>query len=217
MPFADILNFVYLFFLFFSVLIGLWNYKYIDKKVKIIYYLLVATTIWETIGYILKVLIDRKAPVYHFSCVLSLIFVSIYFIKSIEIKNEKNAILFSTLTFTTIGVIDTLCFETITQLNSNMLIFRGFVLIAISLYALYKIFTNDKLDNIYKNVHFWLWALILFLYGSSYFFWSYIKILSNDGMGKYQNILLDIHGLTNVIVYGGFFLIFSLYPKKFTQ
>ena len=210
-----ILNNIYLSFLFLAIAAGAFNFKYLDNKAKIIFLLLILTGIGEVISFFLKIYINRRTPVYHFSAIISLFLVSLYFIKNIFPSTKPKFIVLLGSVYFFIGIADTIFFENLYQINTNVLILRGFLIIAMALFALYKILIDDTIHETYNYIHFWLWILILCLYGFSYFFWSYIKILSNDGKGKYQNILLDIHGATNVIVYGGLFIIFLLWSKRF--
>jgi hypothetical protein len=99
-----------------------------------------------------------------------------------------------------------------------MLVLRGFITITMSLFALYKIFINDKITILSRYVHFWFWLILLFIYTGSYFFWAYVKMFSDNNI-EFKNLIsmLIMQSVVNIIGYMGFTLVFFFYPKMFTE
>ena len=211
MEFTKFLYYLGLMILLATTIVGFVNYKGFQRNIKTIFFLILFILFSEVVSTIMKFYINRKTPVYHFTCVISLTIVLFYFIEYNKISRKHYYFLFLP---TVLGVVNCIFFQGLFSLNTNTLILRGFLIISLSLFSLYKIFMNERIYNVFTHDGFWVWSLLLLFYGGTYFFWSYIKVFYASGGGKYLNLAQDVQTLLNDCVYIGFGLVFFLYPKR---
>lgn len=210
----DILVNIYLVLIAVVFIVGSFRKKYFDSKMLIVYYLMVFTVVGEIASFTLLYTIDTKVPAFHFTSVISLSILASYFLKSTSSKTSNRQLLAVYLLIILIGLIN-LRFQNLHQLCSNTMILRAFVVILMALFSLYKIFIDDNFIDPTSDAHFWISVVFLILYGGTYFFWSYVKILSANGKGPYQDIVICVQAVINLISYGSIGCIFLLHPKKF--
>lgn len=191
---------------------GLVRIKYLDKSSKIIIILLALTLITEFVSYIADRLFGNNFPVFHVFTVLELILFSFYFIQLNQLLRQNFFIILPFL-WVFIAGLNIYFFEPLLTLNTNMLIIEGFSISVMAIYSLYRIMMDNKITVPYQNIHFWILALMLILWCSTYFFWSFYKILA-ETQWPYWNIIHQFHWLINVIVYLGISLVYIFIPKK---
>ena len=207
---------IYLVFLAATLVAGMFRYRYFSRRISVVFYLVCFSAISEVVSTVCGYFLETKAPIYHFTCLISLFIISVYFIKTIFQVHKNKYFYISGLSILGIGIVN-LFFQGLLSLNTNTLILRGFLVILMALYALYQMLINDNILEPQRNPDFYIWVSLLILYGGTYFFWSYIKILSNDGYGKYQDLAKYIQMTINIFAYSTIGFIFLIYPRKFLK
>jgi hypothetical protein len=200
---------IYLMVLLFSGTIGFYRYKHLDFNSRIIFYLIILVIVGEIADYYFAFRFKNNMPVYHVFSVVHLIAVLFYFVSFLKI----NRYLYAGIVVLIIaaGIANARFLQPLNTLNSNFLLFENFSITVMSMYALYKILIDDNIIKVYKYIHFWLWVLLLVLYCSTFYLWSFYKILSASWSG-WEYIRVS-HWLINLLVYAGFGIVFLLLPK----
>jgi len=209
----EILYYFYLFVLFTGTIVGIINLKFFDPLTKIIFILLFVTGLSEVICRITYHLHYGKNMVYHFDCIIESLLITIYFIKTIRIKNSNFWIFFSIIAWPILGTLNCIFFQPLKSLDSNIIFLENFSIITMSLYALYSILLNENLTFVIRHPHFWFWTCFLILSCGTFFFWAYLVI--SNYKGKYLNFLQYFQVTVNILVYAVIALVFLYYPKKF--
>ena len=196
----------YLILLHVIVILGLTKYKLLDTKGVIIYILLCFTLAGEYASKISQYYLEVKSPVYHFTAIISLIIIYIYYLQVSGRTFRGIKYIFLPLLFIIVGIVN-VKYQKLIDLNTNTLILRGFLVIIMSIYIIYKILLDESIVHPLKNVDFLMCFFLLFLYGGTYFFWSYITLASNAKQFKLHNLALYIQITVNIIAYTGIGLV----------
>lgn len=206
--------YVYLFVIILAIISGCINYKKTDKCGKLILLLLIITLISESIGLILILLKKSKFPLYHFFVPVEILLYTIYFILLIKPYNNLRYILASSIFWPLAGMLNMIFLQPMHKLNSNMLIIENVVVVAMALYALYKILLNDKIVNVLNYPHFWVWTFSLIYECYAFFFWALFESLIRRS--PYRMVIIDSQDIINIALYVAICFSFFLYPKKNT-
>jgi hypothetical protein len=204
---------VYLAIIFFALVCGLFRYGRMQPASRILIILLGYTLISEYLADFLAKKFHNNMPVYHVYAPVQFFTISLYFNDSIEEFKRKNIGWYIGITGVIVSLLNSLFLQPFNTFNSYFLLFSGFVIISMSLFAFYKILENDDV-GVLNNPHFWFNFILLFFWSTTYIFWSLFKILGErfpQIMSTYVNIILfSVSALT----YLGFGLVFLFYPKK---
>jgi len=209
---SDISYAVYLGVILLSFMVGLVRFKLLRNGAKMIVVLLGCTLLSEFIADLLARRYRNNMVVYHLLAPLHLFLVSLYFNQSIASFKKRRLGWYIGAVGVVVGLINSLCLQPIEVFNSYYLLFAGFVIISMSLYAFYKILENDEIGTL-NNPHFWFSFILLFFWSVTYFHWSVYQILSEVVL---EYISLVEFGLPfiSAITYLGFGLVFLFYPKN---
>lgn len=206
------LYYFYLFILFIDVIIGMYKYYQYDEKIKIVLFLIVATFLCEVIATLLSYSTIGRDPIYHFYSVLEVSLTTLFFIKTIELKNYQIKFFLSITIWMVIAFINMYLYQPLNEINSNILIIESFFIILMSLFALYKMLLDESITNIVNYPHFWIWVMFLLLWSGSFFFWGYIRVLMSEK--KISIVAFFFQEIINIVVYTGIGLMFWKFPKK---
>jgi len=116
------------------------------------------------------------------------------------------------LVYFILAFLNEIFFQHINNLNSNFIIFESFIVVSMSLYALYRILINDEIQAVVRYPHFWVWTSLLFYFSCSFFFWPCIKILYKQ-KSHYYGFIVSLQVIMNMVAYAGIGLTFIFFPK----
>jgi hypothetical protein len=206
------LFYTYLLILGISCSISLVKFKRLDNASKVISVLFTCAFITELSALFLAKFIKVKNPAYHIYSILELFLTTVYFIKVIRVSNAKHYILTAAILSPLIGLIN-MHYQHIRTINSYMLIFESFTFICMALYALYRILVDENVINVFSYSHFWIWALFLFYWSGSFFYWAFLISIVHlkSSLGYWVSIW---QVAINIILYSGVGVILFLYKKN---
>jgi hypothetical protein len=208
-------NFIVLFLLYvcisilgISMLISLIKFKVIDTAGKIISVLLISAFLTEILS-----LFSHKIQFYNFYTVIEIFLTSFYFLKIIKLHLANKYIVI-------IGFFCLLLGAYITYydyyINTNILILESFLIISMSIFALYRILIDENIKKVSAYPHFWIWTVFLLYWSGSYFYWAFLEPISN-AKHKYGFIVTCWHLSINIILYVGIGIAFFICPKKIAE
>jgi hypothetical protein len=192
--------------------IGLAKFGTLRNGAKMIVVLLGCTLLSEYMADLLARRYRNNMVVYHVYAPLHLFLVSLYFNQSISSFKRQHLGWYLGFASIAVGLINSLFFQPIEVLNSYYLLFAGFVIISMSLYAFYRILENDEIGTL-NNPHFWFSFILLFFWSVTYLNWAVYQILSKN-VTEYMALVRFALPLVSAITYFGFGLVFLFYPKK---
>lgn len=154
-----------------------------------------------------------KAPIYNVYSVIEVMLVSLYFLVTVQPPKVRLWQVMVFVFWPVIGVLNYLYFQKFYALDTNLLILESCSIIPMGLFALYKILLDDRIIDVYKYPHFWIWALFLLLWCSSFFFWGCYEALIR-GYNPYKKTFQIVELSVNILVYSGIGLSLLCGDKK---
>ena len=182
---------------------------------KLIFFLLLTAGVSEFLGFILSIAKIKRGPIYHVYSVVEISLYSICFLDTLKFNRVIAKALLSSF-WLMIAILNIKLFQPITRFNSNMLVIEAFSIIAMSIFALYKILLNNMIVNIFKSTLFWIWSLTLFYWCGTFFYWAFIELIYTRG-SPYTNFISYFQVAINIIFYAGMAVVFLFYPKSLTE
>lgn len=207
---------IYYIFLTFGIIVGIFRFKIFDSAMRIVLLWLLIIAIAELITYTLLKTEQhaQKYLVFHSSSIVELILVSSYFLKIFcQKKHFLKAMICNAILWPTLGILNIIYLQPISQINTNMLMLESLCIITMSLYFIYRVLKNDSVINIFANPHFWIWVLWLILWSTTFFFWAFIRILYRS-QWEHVNTIMNLQAFINLIVYTGIAFTLLFYSKK---
>ncbi|MCW3123064.1 MAG: hypothetical protein JWQ38_2556 [Flavipsychrobacter sp.] len=202
---------VYSITLLFCILSGLFVYKRLNASANVIFILVLLAGLTEYTGNVFSFFKINKAPLYHIYSLLEITLMSVFFLMTIKKYKKKYAIICFSF-WLTICIINAQCFQPITKFNSYMLITESFVIIIMSLYALYAILSSDVV-NVFRDNSFWIWTVVLLFWSGTFFYWAYIELFYKEGI-KFIKLITYFQIVINILFYLGIGAVFLRYPGK---
>jgi hypothetical protein len=194
---------------------GVVRFKRLDTAMRIIVYLMLATSVCEMFSFAMRTMKDYplRYSVFHIYAVVEILLQSLFFIYAIQPRKYRRLITAGAVVWPAIGMLNVLFLQSFGALNTNMLMVESFSTITMSLYFIYWFIKNDQVILLYRHPHIRIAALLLLLWSSAFFFWAFVKILYSNHW-PYYNLIDQTSTTINTLVYSGIALTFLLYPKK---
>ena len=194
-----------------ATLAGLRRMDRMDRPLRLILLLLILILVNESLGLYSKINWGTKAALSHVFSIPELALVNLYFLYTCFRRPARAAIITALLLPVALAGANMLWLQPIQVYNSNMLMAQSILIIAMALYALYRMMRSDHLLHITAYPHFRIWVILLVLWTSTIFFWPMFDLLSNTRffipIGYVQSVL-------NILIYGGIGLTFYQLPPR---
>lgn len=196
----------------YAIIAGIYNFKSLDKASRILLFLMLFTFIIESVADYFIVKYNNSNVVYGLFNPIQLLFIAAYYNYSIEgLKKSKIALLIGGVG-TMFGFVNYIWIQTPFKMNNFFLLFESLIVIALSLYAFYKMLLEDEQLVLTKYQHFWLTSIQLFFWTATFFIWglyNYMTVTLGIGASIIHIVLLSV----NVIYYVGMGTVFLMYNK----
>src|SRR4051812_43555591 len=135
----DFLYKIYMVVLVLSTITGVYRYKKIDRKGRLVFWLLIITMFSEICSSISYRLHFGKNPVYHIDCTLESILITAFFFINGGGKSRNYYILAAIIIWPVLEMLNCIFFQPIKKLDTNIILLENCWIISMALYALYKI------------------------------------------------------------------------------
>jgi len=149
---------------------------------------------------------------YHIYNALELTFTSVYFVRFVNSGNWLKIGIGLGLCWMTLALLNLFLFQSGNRLNSYFLILESFTVIALAIYALFRLFLDDFMKSLWSNLDFWIWALQLFFWSSTLFYWAFIELIPNTKV-TYYDAINHFQAMANIIFYIGLSYVFVRYKR----
>ena len=202
--------------LYFSILTsgivaGRLRYQFLDKGGRIILLLLAVTLINEIAVASFMWADLNRTRIYHFFSPVELSLLSWYFFVT-TVRGGQKFIPWLVTLYCAAAAGNILFVQSIEDLNKNYIIMESFLVITMSLYALFKILINEQIALPFCYNHFWFWSLLLLYFSVTFFFWLCIGIFYAE-KSPFFAVANYLHIAANLVMYSGFALVIYLQPK----
>ena len=208
----DYLYYSYLAIVLISIMANLLQFQRKEATEKILVLFLVFTLVNETFSRVAMYFGFSKSIGYHFYNVIELFLISTYFFNTIQPKRYKFFVVLTAFVYPLFAILNCFFLQPLKTLNSNYITFESFLVIGMSLYALYRILINDTIKSIINFPHFWLWTCILFCFSYTFFFWPCIRILYKQ-KSDYYDLVVCSQIIMHIVTYTGIGFVLFFYPK----
>lgn len=208
----QVLSIIYLCALCFSFVIGLIKFRRLDQATRILILLLGLTIGSEGLAFSFAKRHVNNMPIYHFYSPIELFISSLYFNYSVPALRKNNIGWYIGLIGIVAGFLNAKYLQPLTSFNSYFLLFEGFCILSLSLFAFYTILENEEF-LIFKTPHFWICCIMMFFWGVTYASWSLYNTLGTRKIEviPYFGLLLLAFNVINYLAFG---IVFIFYPKK---
>lgn len=198
-----------------AAVIGFTRYKKLQPAMRIIAWLLLLTSVSELCSYIATVneKYELRYTIYHFYNVVEAFVITAYFIYAIRPIYYRKLMIANAILWPSIGIANAVWLQPLHTLNSNMLMLESFSFITMSLYSIYHILRDDTVDNIFNHPHFRIAAIFLISWGSTFFFWAFIKILYRHHW-PYMDAAVYMQAIISILVCVGIAITLFISSKK---
>ncbi|GAA4460538.1 hypothetical protein GCM10023093_03360 [Nemorincola caseinilytica] len=183
----------------------------LDKGARLLFYMYMASLGCELSAVLRYYWPQLKNPCYHVYNLVELIIITMYFMYTVGVRKRLLLIVLC-LIYLGVEIFNTIYFQPLSAVNTNVITFECFMVIPMALYSLYRILINDNISKIQNYVHFWFWTFFLVYFSSSFFFWQFIiYFYRHDKL--FYTISIYGHIIVNLAVYTGVLLTYLRYPK----
>lgn len=196
----------------YTIIAGVFNYKHLDKASRILLFLMLLTFINERIAHYFIDTHNNSNLVYGLFNPIQLLFIAGYYNYSNNAFKGNNIALFIGLTGAVFGFVNYIWIQTPYKMNNFFLLLESLVVIALSLYAFYRLLLEDDSLILTKYCHFWLTSIQLFFWTATFFIWgmyNYMTLTLGVGAAIIHVVLVSV----NVVYYIGIGTVFLLYKK----
>jgi hypothetical protein len=178
-----------------------------DRKISL---LLLAALISELVSEYAIRQYRNNMPVFHVWSPIELFIICIYFEQRISfIKQYRIGRIIGCMGIV-LAILNAIFFQPITTINSVFLLFEGFSIIGLSLFAFYRLVLEEA--EIMLNPHFWFSTILLIFWSSVFVYWGIYPMLLTS-LSAYMKGLTSALWTINICCYLGMATVFFLYKK----
>jgi hypothetical protein len=158
---------------------GLVRYKVLDNAMRTFVALLCLSCLSELMSYYCykNELFETRNAIYHGVSAIEMVFYAAYFLKLLKPARQHVWMKIAAMLSILICAANAYFFESLKLVNANILMLQSFLVITMSLYAIYSILKTEVDHSIFQNPHVWICILWLVWWSCTFFFWAFLKIL----------------------------------------
>ncbi len=189
-----------------------------DQAARILAVLAIITALSEMLSRLLVLFLGTNLPLFHISTMIELFMCTLYFIVTINVRHKMAVLIVSAILILLAGIGNIVFLQPIVKLNTYMLLFEAYCIMAMSLLALFYIMRDESVSHIFRYPHFWFWTLILTLWATNFCYWGFYQIMGNEKVFRYFYVAANYQIFLNTVAYAGIAFVFTMnYKKKLWQ
>lgn len=190
--------------------ISIYRKVYSSEADKWISFLLAATLLFEIISEVASHTLQNNMYVYHVWSPIQLFLICSYFNDSIKtLKRHRTGYILGCLGIL-VAIVNASFIQPPSTLNSIFLLYEGFIVIGLCLYAFYNLASKDV--ELTKNVHFWFTTILLIYWSVVYVYWGMYKFMNNI-LSDYIYTIMYTMMSVNILAYAAIAIILLNYRK----
>jgi len=200
-----------------ALLAGIYSYKYLDKKLKLLFYYAIVGFCTEfLIWFSLKLGVKNNTPGLHFYIMFEFLIWAAFYTSCLKGFIHKKYMLIVTITFIVYCIINTLFIQELksyphTRMIEDLLI----IFFAILLYA--KIMIEAKIENLFRSPLIWINTAVLLYFAGNFFHNVVFVYMLVVDQAFLKTTAIYIFGLFNFLYYCGIAAGFLLHRKSISS
>ena len=194
------------------VFCGFFRYKMLDNGSKLLCLLLSTDLISESLGLYTALKYHTNMPVYDINCLVEFLILCIYFNDVIDVFYKKNIGWHIGIAGVILGILNIIFLQPLSVFSSNFLLFEGFTLIAISLFALFRLIIKYEQLKLFRYHHFWFISIILVYLSITFLNFGFYDAFRHV-LHSYKWLLEYFMWFGGIFNFTGMAIVFILYPK----
>lgn len=206
----------YILSLLFASACSIYRFKRLDTASRILSLLICSAFINEGAAFCIGRIYHNNLPLYTFYCFFEFGMLCLYFNNVIDVFIKKNIGIYIGIAGIMLGIINVLFIQHLDTLNSYFLFFEGLSVIAMSLFAFFRLLLKfDSLD-LYKYQHFWFISILIFFWCITFLNWGlydYFNLKLHHEAWKI-NFGILIAGVITYVSFGCVFLFHFKIQKR---
>jgi hypothetical protein len=187
----------------------------LDKASKIIAILICCASVNEGAAYILAKIYHNNLALYTIYSFIEFGILCLYFNNVIDVFIKNNIGIYIGIVGIFLGIIDLVFLQHIDSFNSYFLLFEGLMVIAMSLFAFFRLLLKYDSLKLFKYHHFWVISILIFFWSITFLSWGlydYIHQELKQTAFEIDTALVIISTLTYTCL-GCVFLLYSKMQK----
>lgn len=184
--------------------------KRLRKADRYLRVLLIITLLTEIVSELSIRKFRNNMVIFHIFSPIELLLLSLYFNEKISLLKKYHVGITIGILGIVIALLNALFIQPINTINSVFLLFEGFSIIALSLFAFYMLVL--KKEEIIYNTHFWFTTIILTYWSAVFVYFGMYPFFLTILKGYMEPLTLALR-LINIAAYFGFALVFLNYKK----
>lgn len=201
----------YMLILCLAAVTGLIRYKKLDKASKLIVWYIIVTFVMEGASMVAAIVYKNNLPIYHIYSPLQFLLLSVYFNQSPSNNRIKLAGWLIGIGGVLLSIANSLYLQPLNELNTNFIVLESFLIIAMSLFAFYKLLASDFM-YVHLSPRFWFSAIFLVFWSFTFFYWL-VGVLIYKSMPDKAIWLNIMIWFINIVTYSAFAAVFLSYNK----
>jgi hypothetical protein len=203
---------IYYISLVFACLCSLCRYKRLDIASKVICVLVCCALLNESAAYYVAIKYHNNLPVYAIYCFIEFGLLCLYFNFLIDVFTKKKIGIYIGVAGIIFGVVNVTFVQNLNSINSYFLFFEGLSVIALSLFAFFRLLLKHDSLNLYRYHHFWFISILIFFWSITFLTWGLYDYINLELQHEAWKINVGLM-IAGTITYGCFGFVFILYPK----
>jgi len=201
-----------------AAIVGIIRYRSLNTAMRMMAILMVITSISEGCAFIadLQKKYAIRYIVYNFYIPMEAFFFTAYFIYALKPHNYRQFIVYAAILWPLLSMINILFLQPVDTLNSHIPMLESFCFITASLYFIYYILKDDRVENIFRHPHFQMSIISLVMWSSTIFFWAFIQILYRSHW-RFAPIVMHVHIIINMLLYLSIAAAFYFYRSNLAR
>ncbi len=191
--------------------IGAFKFNFLDKKLKILFLLVLASMIADIFNIVLYYIESNSRPVKHAYSIIEIVLIGLFYYKIFSNTLAKRYIVISSILFLIFSIINLIVWESILEPNDNQSYFAHILIVSLVLIYFYEIFKNQSFSRLEKEPSFIISASFLIYFAGTLFIHITRDIMTAEDFVYYY---YKIHSTLHIFFNLGIALAFWLGAKQ---
>ena len=180
--------------------IGMVRFKKLSNTQRLLFWLILATVITETVSEVLWRKEMNNFPVFHFYAIIEFSLIFTIYYRALY-PSFSNKFLYWTLGgFLGFAIFNALFLQSLFTANSNVTTLSSVILVVLSLLYFYKTLKDSKLIHLEKSIMFWVSTGVLIYFSSSLVLFTFGNLLVSESISDTMSIWV-VHVCFNIFYY----------------
>ena len=200
---------------FIPLVVGILNFRKLDKGLKLIFYYLIIGLVSEILNYVFIsfVKVSNSMPIGHFYYFASSLILGLYYLNQLDGYINRKLIIIIIVCFELFTVINAFFIEGILAFPSLSGAISSLIFIAFSILLYSRIMSEAKIRKLKYSTAIWINSGVLVLYTSHFFYFALYNVFLDISV-DFLKIAIQFKTFVNAFYYQVFTVVFILARNK---